>query len=64
MALYHGILEKIAVFAGGVEIESYGNALAACAFLQGVAVEDLPDKELLDANDPDYQVVLSIVARK
>ena len=52
------------VFTGGVEIESYGNALAACAFLQGVAVEDLPDRNLLDANDPDYQVVLTILARK
>lgn len=59
-------LEKlfIPLFKGGVGIESFGNALAACAFLQGVAVEDLPDRRLLDANDPDYQVVLTVVARK
>lgn len=52
------------VFKGGVEIESHGNVLAASAFLQGVAVEDLPDKALLDEHDPDYQVLITIVARK
>lgn len=52
------------LFTGGVEIETHGNALAACSFLQGVAVEDLPDKTLLDLKDPDYQVLLTIVARK
>jgi len=52
------------VFKGGVEIESYGNVLAATAFLQGVAVEDLPDARLLDEHDPDYQMVITVVARK
>jgi hypothetical protein len=52
------------VFTGSVEIESFGNAMAACAFLQGVVVEDLPDKGLLDVNDPDYQLIITIVARK
>lgn len=52
------------VFTGGVEIESYGNVLAATAFLQGIAVEDLPDRTLLDRNDPDYQLLITIVARK
>ena len=52
------------VFKGGVEIKSYGNVLAATAFLQGVSVEDLPDRTLLDANDLDYQMLLTIVARK
>jgi SAM-dependent methyltransferase len=52
------------VFKGGVEIRSYGNALAASAFLQGVAVEDLPDRTLLDQHDPDYQLLITIVARK
>jgi len=53
------------VFSGEqLRIESFGNALAACAFLQGVAVEDLPNPNLLDANDPDYQVVLTVVASK
>lgn len=59
-------LEKLfAVFPwDDLKIESYGNVLAATAFLQGVAVEDLPDPALLDEQDPDYQVVLTVVARK
>jgi SAM-dependent methyltransferase len=52
------------VFKGGVEVESYGNVLAATALLQGVAVEDLPDSALLVEHDPDYQVLITIVARK
>jgi hypothetical protein len=52
------------VFTGGVDIESFGNAMAASAFLQGVAVEDLPDRALLDVNDPNYQIIITIVARK
>jgi len=52
------------VFTGGVEIESFGNVVAACAFLQGVAVEDLPDRALLEENDRDYQLLITIVARK
>lgn len=52
------------VFTGGLEIESHGNALAACAFLQGCAVEDLPNPTILDDVDPDYQVLLTIVAQK
>ncbi len=45
-------------------IESYGNMLAAVAFLQGVTVEDLPEPKSLDIRDPDYQLLLTIVARK
>ncbi len=52
------------VFKGGVEIESFGNVMAACAFLQGITVEDLPDKALLDDSAADYQVLISVVARK
>jgi SAM-dependent methyltransferase len=52
------------VFAGGLEIESFGNVMAATALLQGVALEDLPDLSLLDVQDPDYQVLLTIQARK
>lgn len=47
-----------------VDIESFGNVLAAIALLQGVAVEDIPNPELLDEHDPDYQVLIAIVARK
>jgi len=52
------------VFGGGVDVKSYGNVLAACALLQGVAVEDIPNPALLDDNDPDYQVIITVVARK
>jgi SAM-dependent methyltransferase len=52
------------VFTGGVEVETFGNVLAATAFLQGVAVEDLPDPALLDVTDADYQLIIVIVARK
>jgi hypothetical protein len=49
---------------GSVEIGSQGNVLAAIAFLQGIAVEDLPDPSLLDQPDEDYQVIITVVARK
>ncbi len=52
------------VFTGGVEIETFGNVLAATAFLQGAAVEDLPEPSLLDDGDDDYQLIIAIVARK
>lgn len=52
------------VFQGGVAVESFGNVLAAVASLQGVAVEDLPNAALLDEHDPDYQVIIAIIARK
>lgn len=47
-----------------LQIESHGNVLAATTFLQGVAIEDLPNTKLLDEQDPDYQVILTVVARK
>lgn len=52
------------VFDGEVTVASYGNVLAATALLQGIAVEDLPSAVLLDECDPDYQVVITVVARK
>jgi len=52
------------IFTGGVEIRSVGNVLAATAFLQGLCVEDLPDATLLQHQDPDYQLLLTVVARK
>lgn len=52
------------VFTGGLQVSCYGNVLAATAFLQGIACEDLPRTDLLDKNDPDYQVLIAIVARK
>ncbi|SCY09346.1 hypothetical protein SAMN02910292_00853 [Lachnospiraceae bacterium XBB2008] len=47
-----------------VTVITYGNALAATAFIQGIAVEDLESRELLDEVDKDYQVLLGIVAQK
>jgi hypothetical protein len=47
-----------------VDVITFGNCLAASAFLQGIAVEDLPDKTLLDKHDKDYQCTLGIVAVK
>lgn len=52
------------VFAGGVTVGSCGNVLAAMASLQGLAVEDLPVPGLLDEHDADYQLIVTVVARK
>jgi SAM-dependent methyltransferase len=52
------------LFSGGVEVGSRGNVLAAIAFLQGIAVEELPDPTLLEVHDADYQLVVTVVARK
>jgi hypothetical protein len=52
------------VFGDDVEVASFGNALAAQLLLQGVAVEDLPDRSVLDVKDPDYEVIVGFCARK
>lgn len=52
------------VFTGGVEVGSCGNVLAAMAFLQGIAVEELPDPARLDEHDADYPLVVTVVAHK
>lgn len=52
------------VFGSDLQIESFGNLAAAIALLRGEAAEDLPDPSLLDNSDPDYPVVIAIVARK
>jgi len=49
---------------GNVEVVTYGNSLAATAFLKGLAVDDLPDRSLLDVQDADYQVTIGIKAIK
>lgn len=49
---------------GNVEIVTFGNALAATAFLQGLAIDDLPDTSLLDKKDLDYQITIRIKATK
>jgi SAM-dependent methyltransferase len=47
-----------------IEIMIYGNVLAANTLLQGLAVEDLPNKHVLDKYDNDYQVTIGIKAVK
>jgi glycosyltransferase involved in cell wall biosynthesis len=46
-----------------VSVHSHGNVLAACAFLQGLACDELAANEL-DANDPLYPLLLTVRAQK
>jgi len=46
-------------FGGAVEVKTYGNVLAAIAFLCGLAAEELR-KEELDYNDPYYEVIIAV----
>ncbi len=46
-----------------VTVETYGNVLAACAFLQGLGSHELSKAEL-DYKDPDYQVLITVRAIK
>jgi SAM-dependent methyltransferase len=56
-------LFESAFAASDVSVEAHGNVLAATAFLQGLAVEDLGRDEL-DQDDPDYQVSILVRAVK
>jgi SAM-dependent methyltransferase len=49
--------------AGNVDVETYGNVLAASGFLYGLASSDLEPAEL-DAHDPLYEVVIGLRAVK
>jgi SAM-dependent methyltransferase len=51
-------------FGEHVKVESFGNTVAAQAFLIGAAVEDLPDRAILDYHDDDYQMVIGFCAVK
>ncbi len=46
-----------------VSLQVYGNVLAATAFLQGLAVEDLNPRDL-DTVDADYQMLIGVRAQK
>ncbi len=46
-----------------ISIKTYGNVLAATAFLQGIATEELKEKEL-EYHDPDFQVSIASRAVK
>jgi SAM-dependent methyltransferase len=61
----HSIRRLLAdTFPGGVsQVESYGNVLAAAAFLDGVAAWELTEQER-DHRDPQYEIVVTMRARK
>jgi len=46
-----------------VTVETFGNVLAACAFLHGLAVRELKHSEL-DHCDSDYQIIIGVRAVK
>jgi SAM-dependent methyltransferase len=46
-----------------VQVRTYGNVLAAIAFLEGLAVQDL-NLEELNHHDSDYQLTIAVAARK
>lgn len=48
---------------GNVNVRAYGNVLTAISFLEGLAVEDLKQKEL-DARDRSYEILIAIRAVK
>jgi SAM-dependent methyltransferase len=52
-----------AEFGEGAAVTSWGNVLAATALLHGLVVEELDPAEL-DVPDPDYPVVISLLAKK
>jgi hypothetical protein len=51
-------------FNKSLSVKHYGNVLAACAFLQGISVEDLPSPSLLNEIDNDYQLLITVVGEK
>ena len=51
-------------FGEQVEIETFGNAAMATAFIQGMAVEDLPNKNILEEKDKAYGICIGIIATK
>ena len=49
--------------AGGIQVQSHGNVLAANALLHGLAVADVRHEEL-QYHDPDYELVITVRAVK
>ena len=47
---------------GDVQVETYGNVLAAVAFLHGLAAHELKREEL-DLHDPNFEVLIGVRAR-
>lgn len=46
-----------------IRVETRGNVLASIAFLEGIGTEELTREEL-DFRDPDYQLIITVFARK
>lgn len=46
-----------------VDVHTYGNALAAVCFLQGVPAERLATRKL-DLHEPDYELIVAVAATK
>jgi SAM-dependent methyltransferase len=57
------LLFEEAFLANNIEVEAYGNVLAAVTLLHGIAAEELRQKEL-DHHDPDYEVLIALRAVK
>ena len=59
-------IEKLVgeVFDDGIKVMPFGNAPIATAWVQGLCLEDLPDKSLLDISDETYTINIGICARK
>lgn len=47
-----------------VKVQVFGNMLAAKALLDGIVIEELPERHLLECNDPDYRIIIGFRARK
>jgi SAM-dependent methyltransferase len=46
-----------------VKVDFYGNVLSSISFLEGIAMHEL-SKEELDFKDEDYQMLITVIARK
>lgn len=47
-----------------VKVYPYGNAFSATAFVQGMALEDIPDTKLLEPVESEYAICIGVIAQK
>ncbi len=50
--------------AANVDVQVFGNVAAAIALLQGVVLEDLPDRAILDVQHEQYPLIVGVEAVK
>lgn len=55
--------DKVFTGEGSVQVDHYGNVLASVAFLEGIVAEELTVLELM-TKDQDYQLLLTVIAKK